>query len=117
MENQLDLSLSDNLGTETAPVAAEQLSPYRLRLRSGIEYAPSADEITRLKAAYPNVDVCVELQRMSLWLDNNPTRRKTAKGINRFIQTWLSRAQGCAPKVNAFNSTGKTYVAEGTTNW
>lgn len=117
MENQLDLSLSDNFGTESVSVASDPLSPYRLRLRSGIEYAPSADEIARLKAAYPNVDVCVELQRMSLWLDNNPTRRKTAKGINRFIQTWLARAQSSAPKVSAFNSTGKTYVAEGVTNW
>ncbi len=115
MENQLDLSLLDAL--DTAPAVAEPLSPYRLRLRSGIEYAPSADEIARLKTAYPSVDVCLELQRMSLWLDNNPTRRKTAKGINRFIQTWLSRSQESAPKVNAFNSTGKTYVAEGTTNW
>ena len=114
-QNQLDLSLSDETGS--SPATAEPLSPYRLKLRSGNEYAPSEDEIARLKTAYPNVDVCVELQRMSLWLDNNPPRRKTAKGINRFIQNWLARAQSCAPKVSAFNTTGKSYIAEGTMNW
>ena len=27
------------------------------------------------------------------WLDSNPTKRKTKRGINRFINNWLSNAQ------------------------
>ncbi len=32
------------------------------------------------------------------WLDSNPTRRKTKRGINKFINNWLAGAQdrGCS---------------------
>ncbi len=34
-----------------------------------------------------------ELQKMRAWLDSNPTKRKTRKGIERFINNWLARTQ------------------------
>ncbi len=30
---------------------------------------------------------------MTGWLDANPTKRKTARGIKRFVNSWLARAQ------------------------
>lgn len=42
---------------------------------------------------YTAVDVVGELRKMIGWLDSNPTRRKTAAGIEKFITGWLGRAQ------------------------
>jgi len=48
------------------------------------------------RSAYPAVDVMGELKRMRAWLDARPTRRKTARGIKRFITGWLERSQNNA---------------------
>ena len=42
---------------------------------------------------YPAVDIMQELRKMRGWLDSNPTKRKTIRGIRRFINSWLSKAQ------------------------
>lgn len=34
-----------------------------------------------------------EVLKAAVWLDANPTRRKTHKGMPRFLVSWLSRAQ------------------------
>ena len=39
------------------------------------------------------MDVEQELRRMVAWLDSNPTKRKTRRGIERFINSWLARTQ------------------------
>lgn len=48
---------------------------------------------------YPNVDIMQELRNMKGWCKANPERRKTKKGIMRFIVGWLSREQD-KPKYN-----------------
>lgn len=56
-------------------------------------YNISETDIEDWKELYPAVDVMQELRKMKGWLDSNPTRRKTTRGIRRFINSWLSRAQ------------------------
>lgn len=43
-------------------------------------------------SSYPSVDILSELGKMSLWLDSNPSKKKTLSGAKRFINAWLSRA-------------------------
>ena len=43
--------------------------------------------------AYPKVDVQQELNKMEVWCDSNPTKRKTKGGISKFCNSWLSRCQ------------------------
>lgn len=50
-------------------------------------------DIEGWKELYPAVDIIQELKKMKGWLDSNPDRRKTRRGIKRFINSWLSRAQ------------------------
>jgi len=50
-------------------------------------------DIDGWKELYPAVDVLQELRKMKGWLDSNPTKRKTRKGIKRFINGWLAREQ------------------------
>lgn len=42
---------------------------------------------------YPAADIMQELRKMKGWLDSNPTKRKTKRGIKRFINSWLARTQ------------------------
>lgn len=42
---------------------------------------------------YPATEVICELRKMKGWLESNPTKRKTKKGIKRFITSWLAREQ------------------------
>ena len=39
------------------------------------------------------MDIDQELKKMTAWCDANPTRRKTRRGIEKFINSWLSREQ------------------------
>lgn len=72
---------------------APNQSGILLPLNDKTLYDVPLDKIALWKDTYPAVDVEQELKRMIAWLDSNPARRKTKKGIERFINTWLSREQ------------------------
>lgn len=42
--------------------------------------------------AYPGLDLELELDKARLWLESNPSRRKTQRGMPRFLTNWLSKA-------------------------
>lgn len=50
-------------------------------------------EVKEWQPLYPAVDVLAECSKMAGWCLGNPTKRKTAQGIDRFIQAWLAREQ------------------------
>lgn len=50
-------------------------------------------DIDGWKELYPAVDILQELRKMKGWLDSNPAKRKTKRGIKRFINGWLAREQ------------------------
>lgn len=75
----------------TAPVVT-------MPLNNGSEHAVMENDLTAWATAYPDIDIVAELRKMVVWLNANPSRRKTAAGINRFIIAWLARAEEAAPK-------------------
>lgn len=62
-------------------------------LNDGSYYPIIQKQIDEWNELYLSVDVLAELKKMRAWLDANKCRRKTKKGIMRFIVNWLSRAQ------------------------
>lgn len=74
---------------------AEDSAPplIALPLNDGSSYPVTEDQWHEWAGLYPAVDVMAELRKMKGWLDSNPDRKKTKKGIRRFITNWLSRAQ------------------------
>lgn len=50
-------------------------------------------DIDEWRELYPAVNILQELRKMKGWLDANPTKRKTSRGIRRFVNSWLSREQ------------------------
>lgn len=47
----------------------------------------------KLSAGYPALDLPDEFRRARAWLDARPERRKTRRGMPRFLQGWLERSQ------------------------
>lgn len=71
----------------------EDESGILLSLVDGTEYNVPLSRINNWSTAFPAVDVKQELLKMAAWLDSNPKKRKTRRGINHFINNWLSREQ------------------------
>ena len=65
----------------------------KLVLDTGEYYSVTNEQIQGWQQSVPLVDVKSELNKMKLWLEGNPKKRKTAKDITRFITGWLVREQ------------------------
>lgn len=65
---------------------------YVLPLNSGEHFVYEPD-VAHWRELYPAVDVDAELRKMIGWLESNPSKRKTARGVAGFITRWLSKAQ------------------------
>lgn len=85
-------SSGGSLGS-VAKTPAAPSSVISLPLASGEGYSVSEDDVTLWSGLYPAVDILQELRKMAGWLDSNPRRRKTARGIRQFITSWLAREQ------------------------
>lgn len=64
-----------------------------LPLREGGEFPVTQSLVAEVEPLCPAVDVPATLKEMKLWLVGNPERRKTRKGIKRFITSWLKTEQ------------------------
>ncbi len=73
--------------------SAPDPSGILLPLNDNTYYDVPRESINKWHEAYPAVDVEQQLKKMIAWLDANPKRRKTRRGINAFIITWLSKEQ------------------------
>ena len=65
-------------------------------IKGGVEWRPTVNELNEWVKFYSAVDVIRELGRMRIWCQNNPDRKKTARGIRRFVTTWLDKEQNRA---------------------
>ena len=68
-------------------------SGYEIILNDGTLYEISTEKLALWDKCYPAVDVDGEIRKIIAWCDANPTKRKTRKGVERFINGWLSREQ------------------------
>jgi len=57
------------------------------------QWTLTASKLQQYREAFPGIDVLAECRKARQWLIDNPPRRKTAKGMPRFLNSWLSRAQ------------------------
>jgi hypothetical protein len=64
-----------------------------LPLNDGSQYAVLPEAVAEWKHLYPAVDVLQELRNMRGWLLANKQKRKTRRGIERFINAWLAKRQ------------------------
>ncbi len=72
--------------TALAPVEA-------IPLNDGTEWKCSLEDYEEYVRLYPGVDVEKEFRNMRSWSNSNPEKKKTARGVKRFVNGWLSREQ------------------------
>lgn len=64
-----------------------------LQLNTGEEYPVLQVDYDTWCSLYPAVDVMQCLRNMKGWIISNPAKRKTSRGIKKFITTWLQKEQ------------------------
>lgn len=69
-----------------------------LPLKDGGSYEVSNADAEFWGPMFPSLDVAQEFRNMAAWLYGNPTKRKTKRGITRFISGWLI-SEGKSAKV------------------
>jgi len=76
-------------------------SPYSLPCADGSEFDFDVKFLNAALKAYPLVDLNRQFLKARAWLEANPTRKKTRRGMTKFFNGWLSTAQGDAEKGRA----------------
>lgn len=79
-----------------------EIGPYSLPTLAGGVWIPGEPQLARWRAAYPGVPLEPAFAGMRAWLGANRRRGKTARGMPRFVQNWLSgdaRLGGSRPRV------------------
>ena len=103
----------------TEPLASSAPEVPALILNDNTEWRPSRDDLDGWQRLYVGVDVIRELGRMREWCKSNPTKRKTRKGIRRFVQSWLDREQNRPNKYGSGSPQKDKYTErmEAMENW
>ena len=101
----LELELEEELEEKrTRTIYSSELSPdghnsepvpdlEAIPLNDGSEWLPTVDQYAEYQRLYPAVDIQRAFADMRGWSNGNPKRRKTRNGVNRFVNSWLSKEQ------------------------
>ncbi len=113
-DKDLGLNINNNIAQSytAKPIASEQLADIEaLILNTGEEWRPKESDFEEYTRLYPGVDVPQEFRKMRAWCINNPKKRKTVKGIKRFVGNWLNSAQDEVTKNRtARSNNGNSYI-------
>ena len=83
-----------------------------LPLKDGTEYVVSFEDGKHYESMFPNINVGQAFCAMLVWLECNDSRRKTRRGIKRFIASWLikeSRDSYVPSRVSMEAQVGRRY--------
>ncbi len=78
---------------EPSPSSPPESAFITLPLNTGEEFPIYQTAVDEFKQLYPAVDVEQQLRTMRAWCLNNPKKRKTKRGINHFVNSWLANEQ------------------------
>ena len=84
-------SKNNNNVSMYAPTSSEVVA--NLPQNDGNLFQITKEQHDRWQVLYPAVNVKSELSKIIGWLEANPAKRKTARGMLRFVNSWLSREQ------------------------
>ena len=66
---------------------------YSLPCKDGTEYTYQEKYLVTARKAYPLVDIPLQIVRARAWLEANPTKKKTRRGMTKFLNSWLADKQ------------------------
>lgn len=112
-DQRLDLSINNIINTIAQSSGQQPSEPEAdveaLLLNDGSEWRPTKALVAEYVRLYPNVDVKQQFNEMRSWCLSNPAKRKTKRGITRFVNNWLSKEQNKGPR--KFDNRGYTQTA------
>lgn len=79
-----------------------------LPCEDGTEYPYPADWLATMRTAYPLVDIPTEAAKARAWLESSPQRKKTKRGMKKFFNTWLAKANETAVQAIQASAPPKT---------
>lgn len=95
--NQIKVNKNKECSSSSPVAKATPKEPesyfIKLILNDNSYYYVIDEEVKEYKSLYPNVNVEQQLRNMAGWLNANQRKRKTKRGIKRFINSWLSSEQ------------------------
>lgn len=77
----------------TEPQGDSMQSEHTFLIADGSTWNPTIAKVGEWKTAFPSMDVDAQLRLAGQWLKDNPARRKTDRGMTRFLFAWLEKAQ------------------------
>lgn len=84
---------SNSAACSSEPATQQEPAVFNLWLNNDSYYGVTQTEIDEYQKLYPIVDVPQEFRNMIGWINANPAKRKTPRGIKRFINGWLADKQ------------------------
>ena len=86
----------------------EQEQLFKIPLKNGEYYILCQEQVDIYKNLYPNINIEQELKNIIGWNLSNVNKRKTIKGINNHINSWLQKSNSNAlEKQENFNQKEK----------
>ena len=84
---------NNNINTICSELQEKKGTGIKIPLVDGTYFDVPEDKIPLWQQAYPSVNIDQELKKIIAWCDANPTKRKTRRGVTKFINSWLDRSQ------------------------
>lgn len=81
------------------------------------EWALYADKVADYQATYPGIDAEAEARKARQWCIDNQSKRKTASGMPRFLNSWMVRAQNDSGSRGVKSPPGLQSGAAGFLEW
>ena len=78
-----------------------------MMIDTGDEYEITESMLKEWQQLHPKVNVLEEMQKMKAWLYANPNKRKTKRGMKRFINSWLSSSKSYSENRSSNNAEPK----------
>jgi hypothetical protein len=93
-KNRLDYdSLDSFCGEPDEPTTPPEEIFIKIPLIDKTEFDVPESLVAEYQETYPALDIRQKLRSMRQWCIDNPTKRKTRRGIRKFIGGWLEREQ------------------------
>lgn len=113
-EQEQEQNIKEDVSEKPKPVSSAP--SISLPCADGSEFVYPVKYLDAAREAYPLVDIAKQVSRARAWLEANPTRKKTRRGMTRFFNSWLATAQKDAEKSKVLDlpveTTGRELTAE-----
>lgn len=92
-----DTKQQGSASSDASPDDPEDPPPVReFPTKDGATFTATEQFVEELKSTYPRIDVEYQLKKARLWLIANPDRKKTPRGMTRFLNNWMSNQKPMA---------------------